>query len=616
MPLRILVAAALVSATAAHAAVPFTASAPLSSKADAWVIKQLAAATTVPVLVQMPSQADLSQAAAITDKTARGRYVYETLSKHAEATQGDLRSWLASRGVQHQPFWVANMILVHADAATAEALANRPDVKRLSANPSVRLAQPTAPVQDSATRSKSLQVATAIEAGVTKIRAPEVWAAGFTGQGIVIGGQDTGYQWDHPALKGKYRGWNGVTANHNYHWHDAIHSGGGVCGANSTVPCDDHYHGTHTMGTMVGDDGASNQTGVAPGAKWIGCRNMNQGNGTPATYAECFQWFMAPTNLNGSNPDTSKAPHVINNSWGCPPSEGCTDVNVLKSVVESVQAAGILVVVSAGNTNSGAAPCTSVADPAAIYDASFSVAATDISDNWATFSNRGPVTVDGSGRLKPDIAAPGVSVRSSLPGGSYGNLDGTSMAGPHVAGAAALLMSEYPSLIGNPDAIKRLLKRTAVRRPASFNCGNIATTVPNNTFGWGRIDAVAARLGGPGATLNVDKSTPTNRYHGLTDGLLITRYLIGLTGTALTGGVLSPDATVTDPLTLEGNLDDMRAALDVDGDGQQLAGTDGLLLLRYLLGLRGNALIAGALGPSPARSTAPDIEAFIQLLMP
>jgi hypothetical protein len=105
----------------------------LSSKADAWVIKELAAATTVPVLVQMPSQADLSQAAAITDKTARGRYVYETLSKHAEATQGDLRSWLASRGVQHQPFWVANMILVHADAATAEALANRPDVKRLSA---------------------------------------------------------------------------------------------------------------------------------------------------------------------------------------------------------------------------------------------------------------------------------------------------------------------------------------------------------------------------------------------------------------------------------------------------------------------------------------------------
>lgn len=616
MPLRILVAAALVSATAAHAAVPFTASARLASKADAWVLKELATAATVPVLVQMPSQADLSQAATITDKTARGRYVYETLREHADATQADLRGWLATRGVQHQPFWVANMILVHADAATAEALANRPDVKRLSANPSVKLAQPTAPVQDSEIRSKSLQVATAIEAGVTKIRAPEVWAAGFTGQGIVIGGQDTGYQWDHPALKGKYRGWNGVTANHNYHWHDAIHSGGGVCGANSTVPCDDHYHGTHTMGTMVGDDGAGNQTGVAPGAKWIGCRNMNQGNGTPATYAECFQWFMAPTNLNGSNPDTSKAPHVINNSWGCPPSEGCTDVNVLKSVVESVQAAGILVVVSAGNTNSGAAPCTSVADPAAIYDASFSVAATDISDNWATFSNRGPVTVDGSGRLKPDIAAPGVSVRSSLPGGSYGNLDGTSMAGPHVAGAAALLMSEYPSLIGNPDAIKRLLKRTAVRRPASFNCGNIATTVPNNTFGWGRIDAVAARLGGPSATLNVDKSTPTNRYHGLTDGLLITRYLAGLTGTALTSGALSPDAVVTAPLTLEGNLDDMRAALDIDGDGQRLAGSDGLLLLRYLLGLRGAALIAGAVGPGAVRSTAPDIEAYLQLLTP
>ncbi len=94
---------------------------------------------------------------------------------------------------------------------------------------------------------------------------------------------------------------------------------------NSPVPCDDVGHGTHTMGTMVGDDGAANQIGVAPGAKWMGCRNMDVGNGTPATYSECFQWFIAPTNLANQNPDPTKAPHVINNSWGCPPSEGCTD---------------------------------------------------------------------------------------------------------------------------------------------------------------------------------------------------------------------------------------------------------------------------------------------------
>ena len=121
----------------------------------------------------------------------------------------------------------------------------------------------------------------AIEWNITKVNAPSVWAAGYTGQGAVVAGQDTGYQWDHPALKGKYRGWDGSTASHDYNWHDSIHSGGGVCGANSLFPCDDSQHGTHTMGTMVGDDGLANQIGMAPGAKWIGCRNMDQGNGTP-----------------------------------------------------------------------------------------------------------------------------------------------------------------------------------------------------------------------------------------------------------------------------------------------------------------------------------------------
>lgn len=627
MPLRILVAAALVSATAAHAAVPFTASARLASKADAWVLKELATAATVPVLVQMPSQADLSQAAAITDKTARGRHVYETLREHADATQADLRGWLATRGVQHQPFWVANMILVHADAATAEALAARTDVARLAANPTVKLSRP-APETPTEVRADAPLAVTAVEQGVTKIRATEMWAAGFTGQGIVIGGQDTGYRWTHSALKGKYRGWNGTTADHNYNWHDSIRTpilggGGGTCGLNSIVPCDDDGHGTHTMGTMAGDDGVSNQTGVAPGARWIGCRNMDVGNGTPATYTECFQWFIAPTDLAGANPDPSKAPHVINNSWGCPPSEGCDDTALaaMKIVVENVQAAGILVVVSAGNDGSA---CSSVSDPAAIYEAAFSVGATNggsSTDAIASFSSRGPVTVDGSGRMKPDIAAPGVNVRSSTrtSDASYTSLSGTSMAGPHVAGAAAVLMSAKPELIGNPNAIKRAFMRTAVRRPASTTttiCGSAAGAVPNNTYGWGRIDVKAAYDGAPGATLNVDKSTPTNLYHGATDGLLIARYLAGFTGVALTADALSLDATVTDPVALQSRLDSMRPAFDIDGDGQYRLGTDGVLVLRYLLGLRGTALTAGAVASGSARTSAADIEAYLQLLTP
>ena len=213
----------------------------------------------------------------------------------------------------------------------------------------------------------------AIEWNIDKINAPLVWQMGFDGTGVVVGGQDTGYEWEHPALKDKYRGWNGASADHNYSWHDSIHSGGGSCGADSAEPCDDHNHGTHTMGTMVGDDGGSNQIGVAPGAEWIGCRNMDQGNGTPTTYSECFQWFVAPTDLNDENPNPAMAPDVINNSWSCPPSEGCTDPTILQTVVENTRAAGILVVTSAGNSGPG---CSTVSNPPGIYDASFAVGST------------------------------------------------------------------------------------------------------------------------------------------------------------------------------------------------------------------------------------------------
>ncbi len=597
----------------------FQASPNLVAKADTWVLDQFATKSTVPLIVQMPAQADLSRAVEFIDKTERGRFVYETLRQHADTSQSGLLRWLDERGVAHRSFWVANMILVQADAATAEALSQRVDVKRLSANPTVRFNAPvdeTSPTLQRKSTDTPIAIA-AIQPGITKIRANELWSLGFTGQNIVIAGQDTGYQWNHPALKDKYRGWNGSSANHNFNWHDAIHSGGGICGANSTVPCDDESHGTHTMGTMVGDNGTGTQIGVAPGAKWIGCRNMDQGNGTPATYAECFQWFIAPTDLTGNNADPSKAPHVINNSWGCPPSEGCTDANVLNTVVENVQAAGILVVVSAGNAGAG---CSSINTPAAIYEASFTVGATDgasSTDALAGFSSRGPVTVDGSGRMKPDLAAPGVSVVSSVPTNTYSVKSGTSMAGPHVAGAAALLMSAYPSLmIGSPDAIKRVLKRTAVRRADAANCGDLVTTVPNNAYGWGRIDVKAAYDGAPGATLNVDQSAPSERYHSSTDGLLIARYLAGFTGTALTGGALSVDASVTDPAAVNARLNAIRPALDIDGDGNYRFATDGLLILRYLLGLRGSALVAGTGVSAAPRSSAPDIEAYIELLMP
>src|SRR5262249_13527964 len=207
---------------------------------------------------------------------------------------------------------------------------------------------------------------------------------------VGIRGADSGYRWDHTALKNNYRGFDGATANNDYNWHDSIHSGGGICGADSPGPCDDSGHGTHTMGTAVGDDGQGNQIGMAPGAKWIGCRNMDRGNGTPATYIECMEFFLAPYPVNGTpaqgNP--ALAPDITTNSWTCPPPEGCSP-DSLKQAVEAQRAAEILMVVAAGN---GGPNCSTVIDPPSIYDASYSIGAYNYSTNIiANFSSRGPV---------------------------------------------------------------------------------------------------------------------------------------------------------------------------------------------------------------------------------
>ena len=439
------------------------------------------------MLIVLAEQADLQPAEELSGKAARGRFVYELLTATAERTQGPLLAELARLGAPARPFWAANFIWTEGDAALAETLALRDDVARLDTNPQLVLAPPTIDFLQAPAEAPE-----AVEWNIAKVNADDVWALGYSGQGAVIAGQDTGYKWDHAALKGKYRGWNGASANHNYNWHDAIHSGGGSCGPDSNQPCDDQGHGTHTMGTMVGDDGAGNQVGMAPGARWIGCRNMNVGVGTPTTYIECFQWFIAPTDLAGQNPNPAMAPDVINNSWGCPSSEGCNPGNfaVMQQVVENVRAAGIFVAVSAGNDGSA---CSTVSTPAAIYDASFSVGATDVSDLIASFSSRGPVTVDGSNRMKPDISAPGVNIRSSTRDGSYqGGWDGTSMAGPHVAGLVGLMVSAVPAVAGDVTRIEDLIRQSAVHPTFGGACGVGSGIYPNNTFGAGRIDALAA----------------------------------------------------------------------------------------------------------------------------
>ncbi|HVQ35196.1 MAG TPA: S8 family serine peptidase [Candidatus Bathyarchaeia archaeon] len=409
----------------------------------------------------------------------KGRAVYDRLRTRAATLQAEVRRSLDEAGIPYRSLYIVNGLAVRGNRGLARALAARAEVVRIVGDPVVRgiegdLLAPAAP--------------DTIEWGVSRINADDVWTLDADrGEGIVVASADTGVEWTHAAIKPAYRGWNGTAADHDYNWFDPIDG--------LTAPIDDSGHGTHTTGTMVGDDGAGNQVGVAPKAKWIGCRNMDHGNGTPSTYIACNQFFLAPFPIGGDaehDGDPSKAPDVVNNSWGCPPSEGC-DAGALQESFAALRAAGILAVVSAGNAGPN---CSTVNDPPSIYEESFVVGASDSSNRIAGFSSRGPVTLDGSGRLRPDVAAPGVNIRSSTPGGGYGFSSGTSMASPHVSGAVALLWSEKPQVRGLVDISRCLLSRSAstiLTAPLNQTCGNTtATDRPNNFWGYGLVDVYAA----------------------------------------------------------------------------------------------------------------------------
>ena len=459
-----------------------------ATKIAPWVIDHTANGQQAEFFVVLADQADLSGAATLPTKNEKGRYVRDALWNKSQATQGPILQWLGERGLEHRSFYTVNAILVKGSREIAEALASRPDVARVEGNPQIQnsLPQPGTSVE----APSQPQAPEMIEPGISYTHAPDVWALGFTGQNIVVASADTGVRWTHNALKPHYRGWDGVTGDHDFNWHDSIHSGGGVCGPDSPQPCDDFFHGSHTTGTAIGDDGGANQIGMAPGAKWIACRNMSVGVGTPARYIECMDFFLAPYPVGGdpSQGDPTKAPDITINSWGCPTSEGCA-VTTLQAAVEAQKAAGIMMVVAAGNAGSG---CSTTIDPPSFYAASYTAGALNTgTDTIAFFSSRGPVTVDGSGRIKPDITAPGTSTRSASNSSdsAYTFADGTSMATPHIAGAMALLWSAIPSLQNQIDASRAALN-DAAHFISSTQCGTPGP--PNNVYGWGRVDILAA----------------------------------------------------------------------------------------------------------------------------
>ena len=329
-----LAAALAVSVVGLALAIGGTAAGGSTSKIDELVLRDTAGGRNASFLIRLSAQADLSAAYRSRDQDARGWYVYRALREHASRAQAPIRALLDARKASYKPYWAANVIAARGDRQLVQDLAERGDVSAIESNDASKWIQPVAP--------HAGPKPDVVEPGVALVHAPEVWKLGYTGQGIVVANQDTGMRWTHDALKPHYRGWNGTIADHNYNWWDAIHSGGGPCAPSGQEPCDDNGHGSHTTGTSIGDDGDENQIGVAPGAKWIGCRNMNQGIGTPASYTECFQFFIAPTDLNGQNPNPALRPHVINNSWLCRPSQGCAP-DTLQTIVENAQAAGIFV---------------------------------------------------------------------------------------------------------------------------------------------------------------------------------------------------------------------------------------------------------------------------------
>jgi len=351
------------------------------------------------------------------------------------------------------PYWIFNGVAVIADAETLLELARRADVDIIRLDHKRHLSGNEWRAGDRRPTSAG------VEWNIQRIGAESVWEAlDIDGTGIVVANIDTGVDWQHPAVRSRYRGYDPK----GFHQH----RGNWFCATNEgyLYPGDGHGHGTHTMGLMVGREDESH-IGVSPGAQWIAVKAFdNQGYTYDSWLHSGFQWLLAPEG------DVTLAPAVVNNSWG---SDAAADTT-FQSDVQVLRAAGILPVFSAGNNG----PARGTIGSPASFPQALAVGATDSDDRIASFSSRGPSPW---AEVKPELVAPGVDIRSSMPGGGYRLSDGTSMAAPHVAGVAALLLEARPSLtISETEHIL-----TSSARP-------LGEPMPNNDYGWGLVDAYGA----------------------------------------------------------------------------------------------------------------------------
>lgn len=356
----------------------------------------------------------------LTTRDAKLNTQYAILKDHADIVQADVTSILnkaRSYGKRHEiaQLWISNELIVrNVDKEVVEILRDHPDVESLEAEWFIQLED----VMEEPYVAPRSNNSILNQWGVVNVNALQVWAAGNTGVGSVVGVIDTGARATHVALRYTYRG-NDPGQNHNYNWFAPT--------GQAAVPSDTNGHGTHVIGSASGTEGI----GVAPGSRWITCRGCATASCSNFDLTQCGNWMACPTNTAGGAADCTRAPNVVNNSWG-----GGGNNPWYDAIITAWRNAQITPIFSAGNSGPGCSTLLSPGDrPLAVGIGS--ITSTNIRSG---FSSNGP-TVDG--RRNPHIAAPGTSVASAshLDDTSLRTLSGTSMAAPHASGVVALLVA-------------------------------------------------------------------------------------------------------------------------------------------------------------------------------
>ncbi len=443
----------------------------------------------VSALVIMADQVDIATLnaglkAERATRQVRNQAVVTALQSVASRSQGDILSYLEAKKQEgsvkgYTRYWIMNLIVVQATKEELGRIAARADVEVVEENFKVSLIEP---VGD---RGGSVQIPSkgiGVTPGLRAINAPRAWyELGITGLGRLVANLDTGVDGYHPALTNR---WRGNHAPWQECWRDAL--GGGT-----TYPCDYYGHGTHVMGTLCGLGEVTVDTiGVAWEAEWIADNAIDQwvGSEFDNDVIDAFQWFANP---DGDPKTVDDVPDVVQNSWGVDHRfSGYVDCDYRwQLIIDHCEAAGVVVTFSAGNEGPSPQTHRSPANICNTTTTNFSIGAVDATHYSfpypiAGFSSRGPSDCDGITK-KPEVVAPGVEVYSSVPGGGYEQLywDGTSMAGPHVAGVVALMRQANPDL--GVDEIKEILMNTAV---------DLGSSGEDNDYGWGIIDAYEAVL--------------------------------------------------------------------------------------------------------------------------